>query len=58
MPELPEVETTTKGICQNVLGFKIIDVWTDLSSDLKMFDKTIKNKDYFKYFKKTISSLH
>jgi len=47
MPELPEVETTVKGLNKKVLGRTFVDVWTD-------WEKTIK-KPGFKMFKKEIA---
>ena len=32
MPELPEVETTVRGLRKTVVGLTIKDVWTDLST--------------------------
>lgn len=47
MPELPEVETTVKGLNSKVLNRTFIDVWTD-------WEKTIKKPKDFKTFKKEI----
>ncbi len=46
MPELPEVEVTTRGLKTKVLGRTFVDVWTD-------FQKIVKKPD-FKEFKKKI----
>jgi formamidopyrimidine-DNA glycosylase len=54
MPELPEVQTTVNGLNQTVKGRKIVDVWTDYKSSLKMHLHSIKNPAYFKNFKKKI----
>ena len=54
MPELPEVETTTKGLQKTVVGQKILDVWTDLDSKDKRQLDTIKNPAFFKYFKREV----
>ena len=54
MPELPEVETTTKGLRKTVVGQKILDVWTDLDSKNKRQLDTIKNSAFFKYFKREV----
>ncbi len=54
MPELPEVQTTVNGINTVAKNKKIIDVWTDLDSQAKMFSNTIKNKIFFEKFKKNI----
>ena len=40
MPELPEVETTKRGLEKTVLGLAIKDVWTDLST------KDKRKRDY------------
>jgi formamidopyrimidine-DNA glycosylase len=47
MPELPEVETTVRGLKKKVLGRTFIDVWTD-------FQKMIKKPKDFKDFKREI----
>ena len=47
MPELPEVETTIKGLNSKVLERTFIDVWSD-------WEKTIKKPKDFKQFKKEI----
>lgn len=47
MPELPEVETTVKGLREKILGRIFFDVWTD-------FAKLIKKPKDFKEFKKEI----
>ncbi|MBI2053941.1 MAG: DNA-formamidopyrimidine glycosylase [Candidatus Staskawiczbacteria bacterium] len=47
MPELPEVETTVKGLNSKVLGRTFLDVWTDA-------EKIIKKPNNFKAFKKEI----
>jgi formamidopyrimidine-DNA glycosylase len=54
MPELPEVETTVRGINSKVIKKRIIGVWTDYSSPLKQFLNTIKNPAFFKKFEKAI----
>src|SRR3989339_365263 len=54
MPELPEVETTTRGLREKILGLKIKDVWTDLSTKDKRKRDTVANPRYFKIFKKEI----
>lgn len=55
MPELPEVETTTKGINTKCRGLRIVDVWTDLSSTLPMHANQIKNRHFFKIFKDRVA---
>lgn len=50
MPELPEVETTARGLNKKVLGLKILDFWTDWPKYLKTpkterdFKKCVKGK--------------
>lgn len=47
MPELPEVETTVKGLKLKVLGGTFIDVWSD-------WKKLVKSPKDFEVFKKNI----
>ena len=54
MPELPEVETTTRGLRKTILGLKIKDVWTDLSTKDKRQKESIANPKYFRVFKKEV----
>ncbi len=54
MPELPEVQTTVDGLNKTVKGRKILDVWTDYKSDLKMHKGSVKDTKYFKEFKKRV----
>lgn len=54
MPELPEVETTTKGLRKTIINLVIKDVWTDLSTKDKRQREAIANPKYFKIFKKEI----
>ncbi|MFA6354008.1 MAG: DNA-formamidopyrimidine glycosylase [Candidatus Paceibacterota bacterium] len=54
MPELPEVETTTKGLKRTILGLTIKDVWTDLSTTDNRQKESVANPKYFKVFKKEI----
>lgn len=54
MPELPEVETTTRGLRKTILGLIIKDVSTDLVTKDKRKNDTIANPEYFKIFKKKI----
>jgi formamidopyrimidine-DNA glycosylase len=56
MPELPEVETTTRGLRKEIIGLKILDVWTDLKTKDKRKVDTISNPKYFLYFKKEIKN--
>ncbi|OGI95486.1 DNA-formamidopyrimidine glycosylase [Candidatus Nomurabacteria bacterium RIFCSPLOWO2_01_FULL_42_17] len=54
MPELPEVETTTKGLRGTIVGLTIKDVWTDLATKDKRQKEAIANPRYFRVFKKEI----
>lgn len=54
MPELPEVETTVRGIRKYAVGKKITDVWTDYKSSFHAGKENIKNPKYFSAFKKEI----
>lgn len=55
MPELPEVETTTRGLQKEIVGLKIKDVWTDLNSKDTRQTDAVKNAKYFPYFKKEVT---
>ena len=54
MPELPEVQTVVDGLNMKVRGREITDVWTDYFSDSYIGKESIKDKKYFKKFKKEI----
>ncbi len=54
MPELPEVETTTRGLRKEVVGLKIKDVWTDLNTKDKRQHDAVANPKYFTIFKKEV----
>lgn len=54
MPELPEVETTTRGLKGTIIGLTIKDVWTDLSTKDKRQDGNVANPKFFKTFKKDV----
>lgn len=54
MPELPEVETTTRGLRKTIKGLVIKDVWTDLSTKDKRQNGAIANPKYFYIFKKGV----
>jgi formamidopyrimidine-DNA glycosylase len=54
MPELPEVETTARGINDHLVGKKIADCWTDYNSSFHIGKENIKNPIYFRKFKKSI----
>ncbi len=56
MPELPEVETTVRGLQKEIVRLKILSVWTDLDTKDKRKQDTVANSKYFKYFKKEVSS--
>ena len=54
MPELPEVETTTRGINRKTKGRKITSVWTDYNSPFYKGKENIKNPIFFEEFKKRV----
>ena len=54
MPELPEVETTTRGLRNTIVGRTIKNAWTDLSTKDKRQRDAIANPKYFIIFKKEI----
>ena len=54
MPELPEVETTVRGLKKTVVGKKILDVWTDLSTKDKRQSENIANPKFFPKFKREV----
>ncbi len=54
MPELPEVQTTVTGLTRTIVGLTIADVWTDYNSPYFKGSDTIKDPEYFKYFKKEV----
>lgn len=54
MPELPEVETTVRGLRKTVVGLTIKNVWTDLSTKDKRKKDTIADPKYFPIFKKQV----
>lgn len=56
MPELPEVETTVRGLQKEVLGLKILDVWTDLKTKDKRKKDTVANPIFFSIFKKEVKN--
>ena len=55
MPELPEVETTVRGLKREILGLKILSVWTDLKTEDKRKNDTVSNPKYFAFFKKEVT---
>jgi formamidopyrimidine-DNA glycosylase len=54
MPELPEVQTTVKGLNETVVGLKIETVWTDYKSEAYEDKDEIKNPSYFGFFKRMV----
>jgi len=54
MPELPEVETTVRGLKKTVVGKKILDVWTDLSTKDKRQSENIANPKFFPKFRRAV----
>ncbi|MEK9181693.1 MAG: DNA-formamidopyrimidine glycosylase [Patescibacteria group bacterium] len=54
MPELPEVETTVRGLKKTIRGLVIKDVWTDLNTKDKCQRDNVANVQYFKIFRKEI----
>ncbi len=57
MPELPEVQTVVNGLNERVIGKKIKKVWTDYKSDFYKGKESIKDSEYFEFFKKEIIDL-
>lgn len=55
MPELPEVETTTRGLRKETVGLKIKGVWTDLNTKDKRQHDAVATPKYFTIFKKEVS---
>lgn len=54
MPELPEVETTVRGLNKTVKGKKILDVLTDYNSAYHKNKDNIKDPKFFAHFKKMV----
>src|SRR3989339_25856 len=54
MPELPEVETTVRGLRKKILGLTIKNAWTDLATKDKRQKESIANPRYFSTFRKKI----
>ena len=54
MPELPEVETTVKGINATAKGKKIVKVTTTYDSPYHYGQDNIKDPKFFKKFKKLV----
>ena len=49
MPELPEVETTVRGLRKTILGLTIKDVWTDLATKDKRQRDAVANPSILKF---------
>jgi formamidopyrimidine-DNA glycosylase len=56
MPELPEVETTVRGLKKEIINLKILDVWTDLNTKDKRKNDTVANPKYFTYFRQEVKN--
>jgi len=54
MPELPEVETTVRGLNRRVRGLVIKDVWTDYYSEFYLGKPNIRNKKFFRAFRRRV----
>jgi formamidopyrimidine-DNA glycosylase len=54
MPELPEVETTRRGLQKEIVGLRILAVWTDLKTSDKRKKDTVADPKYFRIFKREI----
>lgn len=54
MPELPEVETTTRGLRKTITSLVIKNIWTDLSTKDKRKNDSVANPKFFKVFKKEV----
>ncbi len=54
MPELPEVETTVNGLKETIIGLTITDAWSDYNSVYWKGSESIRDPEYFKYFKKQV----
>ncbi len=54
MPELPEVQTTVNGLQDHIVGLRIVDAWSDYDSAYFKGSETIKDRAYWKTFKKNI----
>ncbi len=57
MPELPEVQTTVNGLSKTIVGFTIMDTWTDLAKKIVSrpdFYDTIKYLPFFENFQKSV----
>jgi formamidopyrimidine-DNA glycosylase len=54
MPELPEVETTVRGLRETVVGLTISDIWSSYNSPYYKGKEEIKDPNYFSHFTKQI----
>jgi formamidopyrimidine-DNA glycosylase len=54
MPELPEVETTVRGLNKYILNLKIVDIWSSYESKYFHGKDNIKDPKYFSHFKKSV----
>ena len=58
MPELPEVETTVRGLCTKLMGLRFRDVWADREKPVRQagglakFNKSIKGKKILKVWRR------
>jgi formamidopyrimidine-DNA glycosylase len=55
MPELPEVETTVRGLNKRVKNLTIKDVWTDSYSEFHQGKPNIKDRAFFKKFRRAVT---
>lgn len=54
MPELPEVQTTVNGLRDHIIGLTIRDAWSGYDSAYFKGSETIKDRVYFRRFKKEV----
>jgi len=54
MPELPEVETTVRGLRKTIINLTLKDVWTDLATKDKRKTDSLANPKFFRNFKKEV----
>lgn len=55
MPELPEVETTVRGLNRFVKGRRIAGVWTDMYSEFHAGKPNIKDRRFFREFRRHVA---
>ncbi len=58
MPELPEVETTVRGLRKHIVGQPITDVWTSYNSAFHYGKPSIKDPVYFRMFRQSVTGTH